>query len=263
MRSSKLLRKLRANLPVLTIKLDSSVNPLGIQLAGKVGFDGVWICTEHRPICSAEVAECLRGALLGDIDAVVRVRKGEGYTSFFRPLEDGAAGIMVPHVKTAAEAAWVVENARFPPLGRRGIENVMPDADLGFASGPAYLEHANRETFVVIQIEDAEALEQMDAIAAVPGYDVIFIGWADLSVSLGVPFEFEHPKLRSAEEAIAAAARRHSKYWGCPVSNPRRLADLVARGARYFNVGSDYGLLRSGMTSLLGEMRAAAGGEPR
>lgn len=239
-----MLRSLRAGRPALMVNIAMGTMPMAVELAGRTGIEGAWLDMEHRPYTPHEVAEMCAAARLGDIDAVVRIRKGEGYTSVFRPLEDGAAGIIVPHVTTREEAQWIVRHAKFPPQGARGIEIVCPDADLGMADPKTYLAHANRETFVAIQIEDAEALERLDEILSVPGIDVIFIGPADLTASLGVPFEFTAARYLEAVQRIADAAKRHGKWWGLPVRDVAAAAAFAAQGARVFNIGSDYGALK-------------------
>jgi 4-hydroxy-2-oxoheptanedioate aldolase len=246
MRESKVLGKLRSGQAALLVNISLSPNPLAVEMAGRTGIDGVWIDMEHRPLTQREVAHMIAGARLGDIDAMPRIRKDEGYTAFFRPLEDGAAGIMVPHIKTREEAEWVVRNAKYPPLGRRGMESVMPDADLSFSDPLEYMEHANRETFVVIQIEDAEALDNLDEIAAVEGVDVIFVGPSDLTVSMGIPLQKTHPRYLEAEAAIARAAAKHGKWWGRPIANPEDLERCLENGGRFFNMASDFGLLKAG-----------------
>lgn len=250
MRRSKILEKLRAGKSVLLTNISLGPMAMAVEMAGRSGIDGVWIDMEHRPYGQREVAEMIAGARLGDTDAMVRIRKGEGYTSFFRPLEDGAAGIMVPHITTGEEAAWVARNSKFAPIGRRGVENVMQDADVGFANTMEYLAHANRETFVAIQIEDAEALDKLDDIAGTQGFEILFIGPADLSVSLGVPFQFDSPKYREAEAAVRKAAQKHGKWWGRPVADAKIAAAYAEQGARFFNIGGDYGFLRAGFANI-------------
>jgi len=245
MRRSKMLAKLRAGKVALVVNISLSPSPLAVEMAGRAGVDGVWIDTEHRPFTPREVAHVIAGARLGDVDAIVRIRKGEGYTSFFRPFEDGAAGIIVPHVKTREEAEWVVSNAKYPPLGRRGVENVMPDADLGYADSLAYLEHANRETFVIVQIEDAEALDALDDILSVDGIEMVFIGPADLSCSMGIPFQFDRAEFRDAVRRIADSAKRNGVWWGLPVLEMAAGVPYVEMGARFLNVGGDYRFLRA------------------
>ena len=250
MRRSKVLEKLRAGKTALTINVSLGPSPLAIQLAGRSGFDGIWIDTEHRPVNQWQVSSMIMAGHLTDIDCFVRIRKGEGYTSFFRPLEDGAAGIMVPHIKTREEAEWVVYNAKFPPVGRRGLETMMVDADLGFSDPVEFTRHANRETFVAIQIEDVEALEHVDEIASVPGVDILFVGPGDLSFSMGIPLQFDHPGFREAVRLIAAAAEKNNIWWGIPVGDTDSARRYLDQGARFLNVGGDYGILRNGFRNL-------------
>jgi 4-hydroxy-2-oxoheptanedioate aldolase len=250
MRRSKVLEKLRADKPALLTSITLGPSTLAVEIAGRTGLDGVWIDMEHRPLSQREVAEMINAARIVDTDAMVRIRKGEGYTSFFRPFEDGAAGIMVPHITSREEAEWVVLNAKYPPLGRRGCDTFMPDADVGFSDPLAYLEHANRETFVVAQIEDAEALDHLDEIAAVPGLDVLFIGPADLSISLGVPFQMDSLRYREAVQAIRKAAERHGKWWGLVVGDVASAVPYVQQGARFLCVGGDLFFLRTACLSL-------------
>jgi 4-hydroxy-2-oxoheptanedioate aldolase len=126
----------------------------------------------------------------------------------------------------------------------------MPDADMGMVDTVEYMEHANRETFVCIQIEDAEALDNLDAIISVEGVDIIFVGPADLSLSLGIPLQFEDPKYVDAINRIAASVKKHGKYWGLPVKNVEAAEAFAAKGARLFNILSDYSLMRQGWTQV-------------
>ena len=257
---SKILAKLRAGQPALLTCVNSGSTPLIVEVAARAGFDGIWLDMEHRPISQLEIATLIMAARIGGADAYVRIRKGEGYTSVFRPLQDGAAGIMVPHVKTREEAEWVVCHAKYPPLGRRGTEIVMPDADASFAAPMDYIQHANRETFVAVQIEDREALDNLDDIVAVQGIDVYFIGPADLSLSLGVPFQFDHPKYREAEDRIARAVTKHGKWWGRPVRDAATAREYADRGARFLSVGGDFYFLKDGMLKAIRECNEALKG---
>jgi len=239
MRRSIVLEKLRAGKAALLTSILLGPSTMAVEIVGRAGIDGVWIDMEHRPMSHREIATLIGAARVVDLDAMIRIRKGEGYTSFFRPLEDGAAGIMVPHVKTRAEAEWVVANSKFPPLGQRGCDTTAFDADVAFSDPVAYLEHANRETFIVVQIEDAEALDHLDDIASVPGIDVLFIGPADLSISLGVPFQMEHPTYCTAVQAVRRAAERHGKWWGLVVGDVPAAVPYAEQGARFLCVGGD------------------------
>ena len=256
-----MLEKLRRGDAVVSVNLSLSPEPLAIEIAGRAGIDGVWIDTEHRPFAQREVAAMINAGRIADIDCYVRIRKGEGYTSFFRPLEDGATGILVPHVATREEAEWVSRNAKFPPLGRRGMETMMPDADLGFVDPFEYVEHANRETFVIIQIEDVEALDTVEEIAEVPGIDMFMIGPADLTFSMGIPLQLDHPDFKAAVRKIAAAAQANGKWWGLPVGDTEGVSKYYELGARFFNLGGDYGMLKQGCLKIRSDFDSVMGND--
>ena len=243
MRRSKVLEKLRNDQPVLCTNINAGVLPLIVEMAGKVGFDAVWIDMEHRDLSWSDVKQMVTAGRVADIDGMVRIRKGEGYTSFFRPLEDGAAGILVPHVTCADEARAVIRNAKFAPVGFRGYEDVMQDADCSLADPHEYMDHANRETFVAIQIEDREAVDAIDQIAAVEGIDIFFIGPSDLTQSYGKPLDFENPQIADAISKISAAAARNKIHWGMPCRSVDHARELIDRGARFVTIGEDIGVL--------------------
>lgn len=247
MRNSKVLNRLRADKPVLMCSVNMGINTMGVEMAGKIGFQAVWLDMEHRSYTWREMETLIMAARLGGADAMVRIRKQEGYATFLRPLQEGASGIMVPHVRSAEEAARWVEFGKYGPTGRRGLENVMRDADLGLTDTATYVEHALRETFLVIQIEDIEAVEAVDEIAAVPGYEILFVGPSDLSNGYGVIGQLRHPKVMAAIEKVAEAAARHGKWWGLPVTDAEEAAEFAEMGGRFFNIGGDFGWIRSNM----------------
>jgi len=242
MRKSRTLRKLRQGEPVLVISPSLTHTPRTVEIAGLIGFDCAWLDTEHSDFSTDDLYPSLMAARLHDMDAMVRIRKA-GYSDYFRPLEQGATGIMVPHVMSADEARRAVRNAKFAPAGLRGIDAAGPDADFMTVEPKSYAEEANRETFVVCQVEDREALDCIDEIMSVPGVDVIFVGPADLSQSLGVAFQFESQVLQRAVEKVAEAARRHGKSWGIPAGTPAAFERYTSMGARFMGVGSDLGSL--------------------
>ncbi len=240
MRRSRVLEKLRAGKAVLVGSPTPYPSPRLVELIGLSGYDCVWIDHEHQDIADEEIWNMCLAARATDMDAMVRVRKGE-YHTFFRALETGANGIMVPHVLTAAETANVVRNTKYAPVGLRGIDGIEAHANHGLQPFDEYLVQANRETFVVVQIEDAEGVENVEAIAAVPGVDVLFVGPADLSASLGVVGEMSHPKVLEATERVARAAAAAGIHWGSTVGSAERLRWLVERGAKFNSWGAAIG----------------------
>jgi len=163
-----------------------------------------------------------------------------------RALESGANGIMVPHCRSVEEARQWVEWTRFPPLGRRGFDGAGADADYMLADPLEHLKHTNREVFLVLQIEDMEAVECVEQIASVEGVDVLFVGPADLSLSLGVSLQFQHPKVQAAIDRVALATARAGKWWGIPTGSLQAAQAAIDRGARMVTCGSDHLFLVQG-----------------
>ena len=182
MRKSKTLEKLRNGEYVLSTAIAVG-GARAAELAGEIGFDCLWIDTEHKPINEETLFNIILGARAGGADCLVRIKK-RGYLDYFRPLEDGAAGIMVPHVKSVDEAKEVVRNAKYVPLGRRGIDFAGADSRYMLDNPKENMEFANRETFITVQIEDPEALDCIDEIAALDGIDLLFVGHGDLGAGL-------------------------------------------------------------------------------
>ncbi|MBQ6544624.1 MAG: hypothetical protein IJL72_02685 [Lachnospiraceae bacterium] len=212
------------------------------ELAGHLDYDCLWLDMEHKPFTQMEIFHMIAASRAADVDCVVRVRK-QGYLDYFRALEDGAAGIMVPHVKTAEEAAEIARNAKYPPLGKRGIDLAGADCRYMLDDAKESLAFANRETFVMIQIEDRESLDVLDEIAQVPGIDAFFIGPADLSMSLGVFGEKNSPAMETAIERIAKTAEKYGKWWGIPVGSPEAGQKYLDMGASFLNYSGDLGAI--------------------
>lgn len=235
MRNSKTLARLRNHEPVRICSL-GHYSPAFVRLAAHFRFDCIWLDLEHRLIGEREVQALFAYCHLYDIDCLLRPPTTEK-TQLYRYLEDGATGLMIPHISTAEKAQMVADAVKFPPLGERGLDGAGLDGDFWIHGEKDYVEHANRETFLVVQIETPEAVANIDAIAAVPGVTGLFVGPGDLGLRL------QHSRseltLRDAYARVAAAAARHDKVWGSPVDahdlRPRR-----DQGAQLLAHGSDF-----------------------
>jgi 4-hydroxy-2-oxoheptanedioate aldolase len=177
---------------------------------------------------------------------MVRIRK-TGYTSVMRALEFGANGIMVPHCRSAEEARQWVDWTRFPPQGKRGFDCAGADANYALSNFLEFLEQRNRETFLVLQIEDREAVECIDEIASVEGVDGFFVGPADLTISYGIPFQRENPIIQRAIDKVANAAAKAGKWWGTVTETPESAQAELNRGARMVTCADDHFLLVKGL----------------
>jgi 2-keto-3-deoxy-L-rhamnonate aldolase RhmA len=248
MRHSRVLEKLRRGgfvvIPTVWIVPHWKV----VDVMGTLGFDGVWIENEHSDFSQLELSQMTLACRAHDMDAIVRISY-TGYNSIIRVLEAGATGIIVPHCMGHRTAQEVVRHARFAPMGMRGVGG-STDSDYGTVDYKTYFEHANRETLVAVMVEDKEAIAEVDAIAATPGVDVLFVGPADLSQSYGILGQMDHDLIRRAVDATAAACKKHNKWWGMPVNNAEHARQLLAKGARFLAYGDDQAALVTGLSQV-------------
>jgi 2-keto-3-deoxy-L-rhamnonate aldolase RhmA len=245
MRKSKVLQKLRAGKFARICGLGHYL-PFFVRHAAHFKYDGIWLDLEHRAMDDREVQSLLAACNSNDIDCMVRPPTLER-TRLYRYLEDGATGLMIPFASSVEVAKHVVDAIKFPPVGNRGVDGAGLDGgyylDVLSGRGEAYFKKANRETFIVAQIETREALDNIDAIAAVPGIDMVFVGPADLTLRLAVA-KGEKRRLADAVEAVRAAAARHGKTWGVTAGSIDDLVRYRKLGAQMVPRGGDYALFK-------------------
>jgi 4-hydroxy-2-oxoheptanedioate aldolase len=214
-------------------------DPKLIEMMGVVGgWDAVWLDQEHAGLAIAQIEAATRAARLAGLDSFVRLAPTD-YATVMRPLEAGAGGIMAAQVKSAREAADIVSWSKFHPLGLRGVNSSGVDGRFGSMKLADYLAQANADVFVAIQIEHIDAVRDVEAIAAVKEIDVLFVGPADLTQSLGIPGEWEHPRLWQCLEQVAAAAKKHGIHWAILPPNPAHARRCVELGCRMLSIGLD------------------------
>ncbi|MFQ5733885.1 MAG: HpcH/HpaI aldolase/citrate lyase family protein, partial [Planctomycetaceae bacterium] len=171
-------------------------------------------------------------------------------------LEAGGGGVMAAQIFSAEQAEEFVRWAKFAPRGARGLNTGGWDAR--FASIPVteFCEKSNRESFVAIQIETAQSVEECDAIAAIDGVDLLFVGPSDLSQSLGVLGDFMNPRCLSAIDRVAAACRNHGKHFGAVCVNPEHAAMLIDKGCKMLSPTSDSKIVNAGIAAVKKEYGA-------
>ena len=248
MRSSRVKAKLRRNEPALVTALHFA-DPSLYEMTSLMGFDAIWIDLEHHQFSVETAANLMRAARVGASDIIARPGKGE-FMRMCRLLEIGAQGIMYPRCESVAEAQEVVRWAKFAPQGERGVDAANADADYCFTPIEHYLRTANAETFLIIQIESPQALEQAEAMARVPGVDVLMLGQGDFSVLSGVPYQFDHPQVRGALARVAAAAKAAGIHWGTTSGTPEHTRGLLEMGARFIGHGADIALVKRGLEQI-------------
>lgn len=235
MRKSKTLARIRAGEPVKSCVLGHFI-PAYVCHAARAGYDCIWLDMEHRAQTVREIQALLAFSHLYDIDIMLRPPTLEK-TALYRYLEDGAAGLMIPHVSTAEKARMLVDAVKFPPIGDRGLDNAGLDADFHIHDADEYVAWANRETFLTVQIETPEAVRNVEAIAAVEGVDVLFVGPGDLGLRLRQSGEMT---LDEAWEAVAAACKKHGKAFGGPTIGLEEMKKRHAQGAQYLVASSEF-----------------------
>lgn len=248
MRNCRVKAKLRRNEPALITTLHY-IDPTLYEMTSLMGFDAIWMDLEHHHYSVETAANLMRAARVGTSDIVARPAKGE-FMRMCRLLEAGAQGIMYPRCESAAEAAEVVRWAKFAPLGERGVDSANADAPYCSAPIKPYLQKANEETLVIVQIESPKALEELDAIAKIPGVDVLMFGPGDFSVLAGVPYQFDHAILVDAIKRVAAAAKKAGIHWGTVSPTPEHTSKLMDLGARFICHNADIVIVKRGLEQI-------------
>jgi 4-hydroxy-2-oxoheptanedioate aldolase len=248
MRPSRVLAKLRAGKSVCCAKANLA-DPRVIQIAGLCGFDCVWIDKEHGPNDWRDVENQVVAAKLHDLDTLVRVARGS-YSDLILPLEMDATGIMTPHVMGFRDAQQIVRQTRFHPLGRRPLDGGNADGAFTMVPIEQYVRQANEQRFVVVQIEDPEPMAELDAIAEIPGIDMLFFGPGDYSQGIGCTGDVGNPRVVEARRRVAEVARRYGKFAGT-VASPSSMKEIMELGYQFVNIAVD-------VLSLVETFRSAA-----
>lgn len=225
------------------------------MIAEAAGFDWLFIDAEHGAFSEDQATQIALAALPTRCTPIVRVCKG-ALDQAPRVLDNGAMGVVLPHIDTAEEAAAVVEACKYPPLGHRSLGG--PPAQARFAAMPPgeLMAALNDTLLTVVMIETPEAVENAGAIAAVEGVDVLLIGTSDLTAEMGIPGQLGHPRVKAAYEAVIAACREHGKFAGMGgVYDQDTASSYVAMGIQFILAGSDHGLLMPALRSRAGFLR--------
>jgi 4-hydroxy-2-oxoheptanedioate aldolase len=213
-------------------------------IAKTAGFDSLYVDLEHSSFSVETTSQICLAALSHGITPFVRVPScAPEYVT--RVLDGGALGVIAPHVQTAGEATAVVSAAKYPPIGTRSFTGGLPHVGFRPVKAPELFAAMNEATMVVVMIETPEALENVDAIAAVEGVDMLFVGTNDLCASLGIAGQLEHDLIRDAYGRCASACKKHGKHLGIGglAGNAEFLSELVRLGARYISAGTDLAFL--------------------
>ena len=225
-------------------------------IAKTSGFDWLFIDMEHSSMDVDLASQLAMASLAVGITPIVRVPGHEHYHAS-RLLDNGAQGIVAPHIDTPEEAARIVSACRYPPLGHRSLAGAQPQLGFRAASMADALPLINAETLVVVMLETPKAIANADAIARVPGVDVLLIGTNDLCAEMGMPGRFTDPKVEDAYRTVVAACAKQGKHPGMGgVYEPTLMEKYIGMGMRFILSGSDLSFLMAGARARADVLRA-------
>lgn len=210
---------------------------------------------EHTGASQETMKSLIAGCRGINVAPIVRVPRGE-YHFIARALDIGAHGIMVPMVGSAEEAAHIADCAHYPPVGHRGAAFGVAHDDYRAADPATAMARAAARTLMIAQIETVEGLDSVEAIAATPNIDVIWLGHFDLTNFMGIPGQFQHPDYLAAVRRIAAAAKAHGKVAGILAMNDAWAQEYWRHGYRMLAYGLDHMLFQAALKAGLEKMRA-------
>jgi 4-hydroxy-2-oxoheptanedioate aldolase len=254
MRANHVKRRLLAGEPSVGTWL-SLPSPEAAEYVATLGFDWLVVDTEHNAIDIRTLSQMFGVIAPAGVAPMVRIPWNSG-ENFKRVLDAGAWGVVVPMVNSREEAERAVEATRFPPAGARSVGGSMPAIRYG-ATGGEYLQRANDEVLLVLQIEHIDGVEHADEILSVPGVDACFIGPNDLAASmgvgLGVPLEGDNDKLNEAIAEIRAACVRNKVAPGIHTSGAAGINQRIGEGFQFLAMASELKYLQSGLKDDLGK----------
>lgn len=234
-----------------------------VQMIGLSGhFQAVWFDHEHCGFSGSQLEVMALAARATGMESFVRLAPTD-YASVTRCLEAGAGGVMAAQIHTADQAAEFVRWAKFHPEGTRGLNNGGYDGRFGGKGIATLAREANEAVFIAIQVETRGSVEEVDAIAALPGVDLLFVGPADLSQALGVTGEFFHPTCLEAIDAVSAACKKHGKHWGAVSIGSDHAAMLLEKGCRLLSPTNDVRLMQLALKAAGDEIAALKKITPR
>jgi 2-keto-3-deoxy-L-rhamnonate aldolase RhmA len=229
-------------------------SPQIIQLLAASGWDFVLVDTEHGPMDMQTLANFASVSQGEEITLIARVPDNL-YHLMARPLDLGVEGVLCPRVDTREEAEQIVMSVKYAPLGDRGVSVSGIATGYRPASTRAYLDHANANSLIAIQIESTLSVENVDEILSVSGIDAVFIGPEDLSQSMGIPGEVSHARMLAAYQHVIDAANRHGVAPGMHFRDLGMMKEWMSKGMRFVAYKTDFRLLMEASQNALKTLR--------
>ena len=235
-------QQLRDGQPKMGLFLNSHSPTVAEQLA-HTGYDWLLVDSQHGPMGFEKLSAMICAIASGGAKSMVRVAGAHDRAGIQQALDLGADGILVPYINTAEEAAQAISCAKYPMAGTRSV--YFPQRSMNKGGLLGYAGSANDNVIVALQVETAACIENIEAIAALPGVDMLFLGQNDLCMSMGlyVKYEFPHmytsPELLAATDKLIAHAQKNSVILGIFLFGTSRVGEFLDKGFTFFSVGND------------------------
>lgn len=224
------------------------------HILAAAGCDFAFLDMEHSSITVDRIKSSVRYYEAARVPLIVRP-PSKAYANVAGVMDAGAEGICLPCVNTGEEARHLVAMVKYPPVGGRGIGLQLAHDRYRAGDPAAKIKAANRRSCVILQIESAEGAANVDAIAATPGVDALWIGHLDLSASLGIPGQFDHPDFHAAINRTVKACKKHKRSLGIIAGSSEHGLALIRQGFNLISYSGDVWLLRDALAAGLTEMR--------
>lgn len=257
MRANPVKAALKAGKTVVGVGIGATANPITVRVMANAGYDFLFIDCEHNQIDPRALIDVVQTARLAGVSPIVRPRDTE-YDLIAGTLDTGADGLIVPRVESREQAERLISYSKFPPLGVRGC-GTTANLDFKTEDWRVALPWLNEQVLLATQVESLKAIDALDEILSVQGIDVALVGPLDLSISLGVPGQFNDPTFVAAVDRVIAICKAHHVVSGIVIGPPAAVKPWWEKGMRFFSCGSDLAMLSAGAAANVEGVRAFAG----
>ena len=262
MRGERIRERLHMGERVYGSHVCSLTNPTTAVMQAGFSYDFMFICTEHMPLNRAETAMMCRLYAAHGISPIVRIPYPDAHEAAMA-LDAGAEGIVAPYVETVEEVKQLVGAVKYRPIKGKMLRDLLDGTRVLPPHMQEFLAGFNRHTYLIIGVESVAAYENLDALLAVDGVDGIFVGPHDMSVTMEIPEQYDHPDFRRVLQDIVGRSREKSLgvgiHFGPGVVTDETIAEFVEIGMNWVLYGADITVLRSAMEERLAAFRERMG----
>ncbi len=255
MKENKVKKALKEGKLVIGTMVSEIRSPGIAQMLATAGFDFMIIDSEHSSFSIQTVADLILATKAADITCIVRVPNKKGHHFLSRPLDAGAQGLLVPQVETKEEVIEIIKATKYYPLGQRGMALRRAHSDFVKSDASEITKSANEETLIITQIESKKAIDNLDSLLSVEGVDAALIGPNDLSQTLGIPGQTNHPTEIEYISKMVKICKKHNVAPGIHLGSVEALKKWIDEGMKLIVVSNDISMIVDTGARLVRELR--------